>query len=269
MDTIGFIGSGNMAEALIRGILSAGVYEPGHVLVSDVREERLRQLTSAYQVQSCASNVEVVRRADVVTLSVKPQVMTDALQGIKEAVSPAKLFVSIAAGVTVARIGAVLGDVPIIRVMPNTPALIGEGASALFANEKARPQLDKALTVFSAVGKAAVVQDESLIDAVTAVSGSGPAYFFLLMEAMTETAVSLGLSAEVATELVLQTAKGAGLLATDAAKSGESPAALRRKVTSPGGTTEAALAVLGTNGFQKLVDAALTAARDRSRELSG
>jgi len=169
----------------------------------------------------------------------------------------------------VARLGAALGDVPIVRVMPNTPALIGEGASALFANEKARPLLDRALSIFSAVGKAVVVADEGLIDVVTAISGSGPAYFFLLMEAMTGTAISLGLPPDVAKNLVLQTARGAGLLAAEAAKNGEDPPTLRRKVTSPGGTTEAALEVLATNGFQKLVDAALTAARDRSRELSG
>jgi pyrroline-5-carboxylate reductase len=170
--------------------------------------------------------------------------------------------------VKVAKIAGALGDVPIIRVMPNTPALVGAGASALFANEAAGPLLDRALSIFSAVGKAVVVPEEGLIDAVTAVSGSGPAYFFLLMEAMIDAAVTLGLPAEVAKDLVLQTAKGAGLLAVEADRNGETPAVLRRKVTSPHGTTEAALKVFAAHDFQRLVADAATAARDRSRELS-
>jgi len=163
----------------------------------------------------------------------------------------------------------VLGDVAVVRVMPNTPALIGEGASALFANDKAKPMLDEAKTIFSSVGKAVVVDDEDLIDAVTAVSGSGPAYYFLLTEEMIKAACELGLPREVAKNLVLQTAKGAALLATEADKKGESPAELRRKVTSPGGTTEAALKVFTASNFSQLITDALTAARDRSRELSG
>ncbi len=269
MSTIGFIGSGNMAEALIRGILAAKVYVPQQVFSSDVRAERLKELASRYGVVPCDANAEVVKRSETVVLSVKPQVMSDALQSIQDFAGAGKLFISIAAGVRVARIAAALGDVPIIRVMPNTPALIGEGAGALFANERAKPLLERALSICSAVGKAVVVDEENLIDAVTAVSGSGPAYFFLLMEAMTETAVSLGLPPEVAKDLVLQTAKGAGLLASQADTNGESPAVLRRKVTSPGGTTEAAIKVFAANGFQKMVTDALTAARDRSRELSG
>ena len=268
MSTIGFIGSGNMAEALIKGTLAAGVYAPTDVFISDVRRERLEELADRYGIRPCESNTQVVQQSETVVLSVKPQVMSDALGSIASHGNDGTLFVSIAAGIRVAKIAGALGDVPIIRVMPNTPALIGEGASALYANEKAKPLLDKALSVFSAVGKAVVVGDEDLIDAVTAVSGSGPAYFFLLMEAMTDAAVALGLPSDVARNLVLQTAKGAGLLAAEADKSDETPALLRRKVTSPGGTTEAALKVFTAGGFQKLLTDALTAARDRSRELS-
>ena len=268
MSTIGFIGSGNMAEALIRGIITAGVYAPRDVFVSDIRRERCGELAGKYGVTPCDTNGQVVQRAETVVLSVKPQIMSEALLSIREVPAAGKLFISIAAGVRVAKIAAALGDVPIIRVMPNTPALVGEGASALFANEKAGALLDKALSIFSAVGKAVVVQEEDLIDAVTAVSGSGPAYFFLLMEAMIDAAITLGLPPDVAKDLVLQTAKGAGLLAVEADKNGESPAVLRRKVTSPHGTTEAALKVFAAHGFQKLVADALTAARDRSRELS-
>ncbi len=268
MSTIGFIGSGNMAEALIRGIITAGVYAPQRISISDIRAERLEELAGRYGVVACATNVRVVERAETVILSVKPQVMNEALQSIKEVPTTGRLFISIAAGVRVAKIAGVLGDVPIIRVMPNTPALVGAGASALFANDKARPLLAQALSIFSAVGKAVVVEEEGLIDAVTAVSGSGPAYFFLLMEAMIEAGVTLGLPPDVAKDLVLQTAKGAGLLAVEADKNGESPAILRRKVTSPHGTTEAALQVFAAHHFQKLVGDAVTAARDRSRELS-
>ncbi len=269
MSTIGFIGSGNMAEALIRGIITARVYGPQSVFISDVRQERLKELAAKYGVNPCDTNVQVVERVETVVLSVKPQIMNDALQSIKNARTSGKLFISIAAGVKIAKITAALGDIPIIRAMPNTPALIGEGASALFANERAQPLLDRALSIFAAVGKAVVVEEEGLIDSVTAVSGSGPAYFFLLMEAMVDAAVALGLPANVAKDLVLQTAQGAGLLATEADKNGESPAVLRRKVTSPGGTTEAALKVFAAHDFPRLIVEALTAARHRSQELSG
>jgi pyrroline-5-carboxylate reductase len=152
--------------------------------------------------------------------------------------------------------------------MPNTPALIGEGASALFANERAKDLLERAMSIFSAVGKAVIVDNEDLIDVVTAVSGSGPAYFFLLMEEMIKAGVELGLPQTIAKDLVLQTARGAGLLAAQADQNGESPAQLRQKVTSPGGTTAAALKVFAEGNLSKLIAAALTKARDRARELS-
>jgi pyrroline-5-carboxylate reductase len=267
--TIGFIGSGNMAEALIKGILQAGVYAPSDVFISDIRKERLEELARKYGVAAMDTNARIAQCSDTIVLSVKPQTMANALDSIKGAISSTKLVISIAAGVKITKIAAVLGDVAIIRVMPNTPALIGQGVSALFANARARPQLGQALSIFSAVGKAVIVDTEDLIDAVTAVSGSGPAYFFLLMEAMMQAGAALGLPANVAKDLVLQTAKGASLLAVEADKNNESPAMLRRKVTSPGGTTEAALRVFAEAGFEQLVGRALAAARDRSRELSG
>ena len=267
METIGFIGSGNMAEALISGIITAGVCTPQDVFISDVRPERLEELAGKYGVIR-DTNAHVVGRSDTIVLSVKPQVMTDALRSIKGHPRIGTFVISIAAGVRSAGSSPVLGDVPIVRVMPNTPALVGEGASALFANERARPRVGRALWICSAVGKAVVVEEEDLIDAVTAVSGSGPAYFFLLMEAMMETGVSLGLPAEVARELVLQTAKGAGLLAVEADTDDESPAVLRRKVTSPGGTTEAAIKIFQAREFGDTVSKALhRAAEGRSREL--
>jgi len=268
MNTIGFIGSGNMAEALIKGIITAKVYEADSVFISDIKTERLKLLGETYNVVATTDNVELVEKAETIVLSVKPQNMSEALGSVRNAVTSDKLVISIAAGIKVANITSVLGDIATVRVMPNTPALIGEGASALFANEKAKPKLEKALTIFSAVGKAVVVEDEGLIDTVTAVSGSGPAYYFLLMEEMIKAGVSLGLPEDVAKDLVLQTAKGAGLLAVEADKKGESPAVLRQKVTSPGGTTEAALKVFAEGNISKLISTAITRARDRGRELA-
>ncbi|MGB2809535.1 MAG: pyrroline-5-carboxylate reductase [Sedimentisphaerales bacterium] len=268
MDTIGFIGSGNMAEAMIKGIIAAGVFKPENIFISDIRDERLKLLAENYNVAGCENNSRLAGKVNILVLSVKPQNMADALNSISDKVRPETLVISIAAGIKVANITAVLGDIAIVRVMPNTPALIGEGASALFANEKAKPVLQTALSIFSSVGKAVVVDDEGLIDAVTAVSGSGPAYYFLLTEEMIKAAAGLGLPDDIAKDLVLQTAKGAALLAAEADDRGESPAELRRKVTSPGGTTEAALKVFEEGKFGPLVDTAIKKAYERSRELS-
>ena len=268
MDTIGFIGSGNMAEALVKGIIAAKIYTPENISVSDIRIERLELFAGKYGVTAVENNSELAENSETLVLSIKPQNMADALESIKDAVGGVSLVISIAAGIKIAKISAALGDKAIIRVMPNTPALIGEGASALYANEKAKPLLDNAMEIFSAVGKAVVVEDEDLIDAVTAVSGSGPAYYFLLMEEMVKAGAKLGLPQGVAKDLVLQTAKGAGLLAVEADKKSESPAELRRKVTSPGGTTEAALKVFADGKISELISSAITAARDRGRELS-
>lgn len=269
MDTIGFVGGGNMAEALIKGVIAANVYSPENVFVSDIRAERLKFLAGKYNVTVCEKNSDLAAKVETVVLSIKPQNMTEALESIKESIGAVKLFISIAAGIKVSNIAAVLGDIAIVRVMPNTPALIGEGASALYANELAKPMLEKATLIFSSVGKAFVVEDEDLIDAVGAVSGSGPAYYFLLTEEMIKAGVQLGLPEDMAKDLVLQTAKGAGLLAAEADKNGESPAELRRKVTSPGGTTAAALKVFAAHNFTGLITDALTAACNRSKELSG
>lgn len=268
VETIGFVGGGNMAEALIRGIISAGIYQPQNVFVSDIRPERLDYLAKEYHVQPCDRNAALAEKADILVLSVKPQNITEALKSIKDAIKKEALVISIAAGITTTNIAAALADIAIIRVMPNTPALIGKGASALFANDKAKPNLDKGMSIFSAVGKVVSVEDEDLINAVTAVSGSGPAYYFLLMEEMIKAGIELGLPGHVAKDLVLQTAKGAGMLAVEADKRGETPAELRRKVTSPGGTTEAALKVFTQGKIGELISAAITSARDRGRELA-
>ena len=269
MSRIGFIGGGNMAEALIKGLTAANVYLPEDIIASDIRVERLEYLRNQFVIGVNEDNTAVAESVDVLVLSVKPQNMTDALESIKDAIKAETLVISIAAGIKVSKIADALGDVAIVRVMPNTPALIGEGASALFANDKAKAMLDKAMKIFSAVGKAVVVEDEGLIDAVTAVSGSGPAYYFLLMEEMIKAAGKLGLPDETAKELVLQTAKGAALLAAERDKQGETPAQLRKKVTSPGGTTEAALKIFSEGGLGELISKGIQRACQRSKELSG
>ena len=266
--TIGFVGSGNMAEALIKGIIAAGIYKPGCIFISDVRLERLKQLTRKYKVKPVKNNSELAKKADIVVLSVKPQNMAEALESIKGTISGKKLVISIAAGVKTSRIANVLGNMAIVRAMPNTPALIGEGASALFANAKARRMLKKAKSIFSAVGQVVVVDNEKLIDAVTAISGSGPAYYFLFMEHLMKAAGKLGLPEDIAKNLVLQTAKGAALLAAEANKNNEEISELRRKVTSPGGTTEAALKIFKQKGIDTIIADATKAAFKKSRELS-
>jgi pyrroline-5-carboxylate reductase len=268
MDTIGFIGAGNMAEALIKGIINAKVCKPKYIFVNDIRSDRLELLRRQYRVQAVVNSAALAGQVDILVLSIKPQNMANVLLAIEPVVRYNTLVISIAAGVRINEIAAALGDKPIIRVMPNTPALIGEGASALFANSRARPMMDKAMRIFSSVGKTVIVDNEDLIDAVTAVSGSGPAYFFLLMEAMIKVAQDMGLPPEIAKILVLQTAKGAAGLAIEGDKLRESPAELRRKVTSPGGTTEAAMKIFTAKNFSQLVAEAIVAARDRSKELS-
>ena len=268
MGAIGFVGSGNMAEAMINGVLKANVYRPGKVFTSDVRPERLSYLREHYGVRTTESNAELASKSDIVVLSVKPQNMAEALVSIKDAVQKDSLIITIAAGIKTAKISAVLGDVAIVRVMPNMPAWVDEAASVLFANEKAKTKIEMARLIFLSVGEAIVVEDEDLLDAVTAVSGSGPAYFFLMMHEMIKSAIKLGLPEDVAKELVLQTAKGAALLAEKAAEKGETPAQLTQRVATPNGTTEAAFKVFSNSHFEDIVFAALKRAAERSRELS-
>jgi pyrroline-5-carboxylate reductase len=269
MKTIGLIGGGNMAQALLTGILKAGLYHASHIWVSDVRGEQREILRDLYGLHATADNKELTRHADIVLLAVKPQVMAGVLDGIAGTLKEGVLVISIAAGITTEAIRAKLGQVQVIRVMPNTPALVGAGACGLFNAGASEDHLKAAMDICNSVGTSIVVEDESLMDAVTAVSGSGPAYFFLLMEEMIKAGVKLGLTEETAKTLVLQTAKGAALLAEAAQSDNEDPAVLRQKVTSPGGTTEAALKIFTEKGISQIVNEALTAARDRGRELSG
>lgn len=269
MDTIGLIGSGNMAEAIIRGILSSGLYKASDIMSSDVRADRLAYIAEEYGIKTTQDNTELVEHASVIMICVKPQSVAKMLDSIGGRLKPGMLVISIAAGITTAYLAKRLGSVEIIRAMPNTPAMVDEGATALFSGKVSKASVDHAVKLFSAIGKVVIVDREELIDTVTALSGSGPAYFFLLMEEMVTAARELGLPTEIAEELTFQTAKGAGVLAQQAYARGESPSELRRKVTSPRGTTEAAVHVFLERDFGGTIFAGIKKARDRSIELSG
>ena len=262
--SIGFIGAGNMASSLINGLVAKG-FRKDSIFASDIDSSKLKQLQRDSGIQ-LASNQEIADAVDVLVLAVKPQVM----QAVCEDFSLGEnrpLIVSVAAGITLGKLADWLGsDIAIVRCMPNTPALIGKGASGLFANTNtSEDQKSVATELMDAVGLSVWVDSEAAIDAVTAVSGSGPAYYFLFMEAMQEAAQELGLQPEVARSLCLQTALGACELA---ASSADDAAELRRKVTSPGGTTEQAILSFEQSGLRGVVDDAVLAARRRSIELS-
>ena len=265
--TIAFIGGGNMAVSLISGLVADG-YDPQKILVSDPDAEKLAALAGRFRIKSAPNNDEAVRNADVVVLAIKPQVMEEVTRSLTGAIQNSKpLVISIAAGVREESLQQWLGgDVALVRTMPNTPAMIQAGASVLHAGPGVSgEQKDLAESILRAVGLTRWVDDEGLMDAVTALSGSGPAYFFLIMEAMEAAAVELGIPADSARLLTLQTALGAAKMALE---SREGPAILRQQVTSPGGTTECALQTLEEGGLRELFKQALTDARDRSVELS-
>jgi len=265
--TITFIGAGNMAAALIGGLIADGT-EPQAIVATDPDQSRRRSLAQTAGIQTLADNSEAVTRADIVVLAVKPQILEVVARDIAEAVQAHRpLVISIAAGVHSDTLQRWLGgDIALVRSMPNTPAMLQTGATALFATAAVDDeQRNQAESVMRAVGLAQWVEDEALMDAVTALSGSGPAYFFLVMEAMETAGVQLGLPAESARLLTLQTALGAARMAIE---STDDPATLRQKVTSPGGTTEQALRQFEQDGLRAMFARALTAARDRSVELS-
>ncbi len=264
--TITFIGGGNMASSLIGGLIADGV-RPETLWVSDPDEERLSTLGERFGVHTTTDNREAATHGETVIFAVKPQVMADVVREVAADLAGREpLVVSIAAGVREPDIRRWLGyDAAVVRVMPNTPALLRTGASGLYANTKVSPaQRNRAESVLRAVGVTVWLREEGLMDAVTALSGSGPAYFFLLMELMEGAGHELGLPRETARLLTLQTAMGAAKMALESA---DDPATLRGRVTSPGGTTERALQTLLDGGLEQLVADALRAARDRAVEL--
>ena len=263
---IGFIGAGNMANSLIRGMIANGA-EKTSVWATDLDSEKLYTLNSECGIRT-GRTAEIAQHADIIVLAVKPQVMKIVCAELKTLLGGrSPLIISIAAGITVSHLSQWIGEnTAVIRCMPNTPALVGKGASGLYANEHvSETQKDLAEKVISSVGLCVWVEQESAIDAVTALSGSGPAYFFLFMESMQKTAQEMGLSEDIARILTKQTALGAAELAM---ASDESTERLRLNVTSPGGTTEQAIKQFQLGGLPKLVDTALKSAQTRSIELA-
>ncbi|MFV2003989.1 MAG: pyrroline-5-carboxylate reductase [Gammaproteobacteria bacterium] len=270
MPTIGFIGGGNMAGSLIGGLINAG-FSAADIIVAEPDETRRQVLNEQYKVNTSADNNKT-QNCNVIILAVKPQLLKAVCQQLDVNETDGTLFISIAAGIKSTDISRWLSNdkgndtLAIVRCMPNTPALLQCGASGLYANKSVDDrQKQQAEQIMQAVGIVVWVDDEEQLNAVTAVSGSGPAYFFLMMEAMQNAGKQLGLSGDISQQLVLQTALGAARMAVE---SDTSPAELRQKVTSKGGTTEQAILSFQTANFQQIISDALKAANDRSISLA-
>ena len=275
---IGLIGAGNMGEAMINGLIKSGMCKSTQIWASDVRGARLRQLKETYRINTTEENAELFDQVDIVILAVKPQHMDEVLKALAgtfpNTIKGVKLIISIAAGFPMKRIEGHLyapldqnskGLLPIVRVMPNTPALVLAGMAGMSGNRYAGDvDLNQARTILEAIGKVIEFEEEDL-DAVTALSGSGPAYVFYLIESLVEAGAGLGLRPSHALKLTLETIKGAVRLLEE---TGEAATSLRKKVTSRGGTTEAALGVLESNKVKKHLMEAVRAAAQRSKELS-
>jgi len=267
--TITFIGAGNMASSIIGGLIEQG-YDSKAITACDPNPSTLEHLSEQFTIQTSTDNRSACISADVIVLAVKPQVLGTVTQDLQATLGHREslpLIISIAAGINSAQIQQWLGrPMAVVRCMPNTPALVQQGASGLYANEQtSTEQKAIAQALLQAVGYSTWLDKEELIDAVTAVSGSGPAYFFLMMEAMIEAGVRQGLSKESATQLTLQTAQGAATLAQSSDVTVDE---LRRRVTSPGGTTEQAILSFEKEGFRGIVDNAMTACADRSKAMA-
>ena len=264
---VGFIGAGNMARSLAGGLLKNG-WGKDQIILSDPEPAQRQAIETVLGVKAFADNSEVAARADLLVLAVKPQILADVTKALASTVQKKKpLVISIAAGVRIEDIDRWLGGgLAIVRAMPNTAALIGSGASGLYANERVNDGMrNQAESILRAVGVTVWLDDEYLMDVVTALSGSGPAYFFLVMEALEQAAVESGLDPKQARLLTLETAFGAAKMALEGH---EEPAQLRRRVTSPGGTTEQAVKVLEEGGLRRLFKNAMQAAVDRARAIA-
>ena len=262
---IAFIGAGNMAASLIGGLRAKGL-DAAQIRASDPGAETRARVHAEHGIELFADNAQAIDGADVVVLAVKPQMMKAVCEALRPHLTAQQLVVSIAAGITCASMAKWLGEQPIVRCMPNTPSLLRQGVSGLYATGAVtEAQRQQAQELLSAVGLALWLENEQQLDAVTAVSGSGPAYFFLLIEAMTAAGEKLGLPRDIAAQLTLQTALGAAHMAV---ASDVDAAELRRRVTSPGGTTQAAIESFQAGGFEALVETALGAAAHRSAEMA-
>ena len=264
---IAFIGGGNMGEAMLAAVLDKGLSKPKTIVVSDIVEARLKHLEQRYSVAVTGSNRQAVGMGEVIVLAVKPQNLAEVMSELGGQLKPTQLVLSIIAGAKIITLRQGLKHSRIVRAMPNTPAQIGEGISVWTATVKVtEEQRGWASAILGAMGGEIYVANERYIDMATAVSGSGPAYFFLFLESLVDAAVGIGLPRDMALELVLQTMLGSGHLVQ---RSGKEPAELRRMVTSPGGTTAKALLQFEKGKFTELVKQAVKAAYNKARELGG
>ena len=266
MSKIAFIGGGNMASSIIGGMLANG-FQPDQICVGNRGVEKCQRLNQTYGIATTSDNHAAVADADIVVMAVKPQVMGAVIKELVSSIKPGTVVVSVAAGIQLSNLQEWLGDSrAIVRVMPNTPSMVRCGAAGLFANELVSSEQKASVeAMFNAVGISCWVDDEAKIDAVTAVSGSGPAYFFLMMEAMQKVGQELGLSEQVARELTIQTALGAAQMAST---SEHNTTELRLQVSSPGGTTRAAIAKFQSLDVEDTYRQAMEAARNRAREMA-
>jgi len=263
--TIGFIGAGNMAEAMIKGILRRELVVPQHVFAADPRQERLAYLSDKYSIHTSTDNKKVAQTAQVLVLSIKPQVLPKVMKGLDNAVRPEALVLSIIAGARISGIVEGLQHAAMVRAMPNTPGQFGEGMTVWTTtpqvNERQRQQ---ARQILQALGEEIWMEDEYYLDMATALSGTGPAYVFLFIEALIDAGVHMGFSRHIAEKMVIQTIKGS---VTVVEELGRHPATLRNMVTSPGGTSAAALYELEKGGFRTILSKAVFAAYQRSKDL--
>lgn len=262
---IGFIGGGNMGEALIKGLLAASVVKPNQIQVFDVSSARMQYLKATYAIELSSDLVELAAASQIVILAVKPQNMAEVLAALRSSVGHRPLIISIAAGISLATLAQGLPDgIPVIRVMPNTPALVSQGASALARRPRVTDeQMQQALALFEAVGTATEV-DEKWMDAVTGLSGSGPGYVLLFIESLIDAGILMGLPRSIARELAVQTVSGTAKMVQE---TGKHPAELKDLITSPAGTTIRGLQVLEEKSFRGAILRAVEAATLRSQEL--
>jgi pyrroline-5-carboxylate reductase len=265
--TIAFIGSGNMGEAMIHGLIQKRMVEPEQIIAADPRIEHLQALHARYGMRYTTDNLDAATQADILVLSVKPQVLDEVLHEVRSGARTCSLVVSIVAGSPIKKIGDGLANASIVRVMPNMPARVGQGISVWTATaEVPETQREQARQLLIAFGEEIFVKDEDYLDMATALSGTGPAYIFLFMEAMVDAGVHLGFSRHVAEKLVLQTMRGS---VEYAAQSGQHLAMLRNEVTSPGGTSAEAIYQLEKGGLRTVISRAIWAAYQRSVGLGG
>lgn len=263
---IGIIGTGNMGEALISGLISSESSSPSNIYCSDVQEDKLSFLRDKFAIHTTTNNLDVVQNSDIVVFSIKPQIMAQVLRETSPLLDMSKLVISIAAGVPLAAIETLLKkDLRLIRVMPNIAVSVGEGASAIAAGDHALAEdIDLAMSIFNSVGKSIFLKENNLLDAITGLSGSGPAYIFMIVDALADAGVKMGLSRQDSLFLSSQTVLGAAKMLMD---TGIHPGQLKDSVTSPGGTAIAGLHTLENGGLRTTLINAVETATLRSREL--